>query len=258
MFLEKVAQIKKEEISKRKALVSLKDLEEKISRRPPPKDFMKAISDHGPLALIAEVKRASPSAGVIKEDVDLQRTIAAYQGGGASAISVLTEAHFFKGDLSHLRQVKEVTVLPVLQKDFILDPFQIYEGRAEGADAVLLIASLLEKGQLRDFVELTRKLKMFPLVEVHHEDDLEKALALDLPLIGINNRNLKTLEVDLRTTLGLRKSIPPETKVISESGIRGSEDVRLLKEAGVNGILVGEILMRSPDPASKIRELLAT
>ena len=148
-------------------------------------------------------------------------------------------------------------MLPVLQKDFILDPFQIYEGRAEGADAVLLIASLLEKAELEDFVELARKLGMFPFVEVHDEDDLEKTRSMNLPLIGINNRNLKTLEVDLKTTLGLRKAIPPETKVISESGIRSSEDVRRLKAAGVDGILVGEILMRSPDPASKIRELLA-
>ena len=256
MFLEKVSQIKKEEISKRKALVSLKDLEKKISRLQPPKDFVKAIYQNGPVALIAEIKHASPSAGMIKQEVNLQRTITAYQSGGASAISVLTEAHFFKGDLSHLREVKKLAALPVLQKDFILDPFQIYEGRAEGADAILLIASLLEREELRDFVGLAGELQMFPLVEVHQEDDLGKTLALDLPLIGINNRNLKTLEVDLKTTLGLRKAIPPETKVISESGIRSSEDVRLLKEAGVNGILVGEILMRSPDPASKIRELL--
>jgi indole-3-glycerol phosphate synthase len=258
MFLEKVSRIKKEEISKRKALLALEDLEKKIGHLPPPRDFLKAISQNGPVALIAEIKHASPSAGVIKEEVNLQRAITAYESGGASAISVLTEAHFFKGDLSHLREVKGATTLPVLQKDFILDPFQIYEGRAEGADAILLIASLLEKEELRDFVDLARKLEMFPLVEVHHEDDLEKALALDLPLIGINNRDLRTLEVDLKTTLRLRKAIPSETKVISESGIRNSEDVRLLKEAGVNGILVGEILMRSPDPASKIRELLTS
>lgn len=176
--------------------------------------------------------------------------------GGACAISVLTEAHFFKGNLSDLNRVKEKTILPVLQKDFILDPFQIYEGRASGADAILLIAALLDREELKDFAELVRDLHMIPLVEIHNEKDLEKISTLDLPLIGINNRDLKTFEVDLRTTLRLKGEIHSKTKVISESGIRSSQDVRHLREAGVDGILVGEILMRSSDPASKIRELL--
>jgi len=208
------------------------------------------------MALIAEIKRASPSVGVIKEDVDLCRIAREYQTGGACAISVLTEAHFFKGDLSYLCLIKERTSLPVLQKDFILDPFQIYEGRVSGADALLLIASLLDQKQLKEFVDLTQNLNMVPLVEVHNEDDLEKTSLLNLPLIGINNRDLRTFEVDLKTTLRLKGKISSKTKVISESGIKSSEDVRLLREAGVDGILVGEILMRSSDPASKIKELL--
>ena len=256
MFLEKVAEIKREEIAKRKSLFPQKEMEELISQLPPPRGFVEAISCHAPMALIAEIKRSSPSVGVIKEDIDLQRIASAYEAGGACAISVLTEAHFFKGDLSYLGQVKERTSLPLLQKDFILDPFQIYEGRASGADAILLIASLLDREQLKDFVSLARSLQLVPLVEVHNENDLEKTSTLDLSLIGINNRDLKTLEIDLKTTLRLKKKIPSWMRVISESGIRSAEDVRLLREAGVNGILVGEILMRSSDPTSKIRELL--
>ena len=256
MFLEKIVEIKKEEIQRRKTRFRQKEMEEMISSLPPPRNFMDAISQHHPMALIAEIKRASPSLGMIKEDIDLCRIACEYQTGGACAISVLTEAHFFRGDLSYLHRVKKETALPVLQKDFILDPFQIYEGRVSGADAVLLIASLLDRKQLKEFVDLTQKLHMVPLVEIHNEDDLGKTSSLNLPLVGINNRDLRTFEVDLRTTLRLKREIPPETGVISESGIKSYKDVKLLKEAGVNGILVGEILMRSPDPASKIRELL--
>jgi indole-3-glycerol phosphate synthase len=256
MFLGKIVQIKKEEIDIRKTLLPLKELEGRIKYLTQPRDFMDAISRNGPIALVAEIKRASPSVGVIKEDVDLFRIAYEYQTGGACAISVLTEVHFFKGDLSYLHLIKEKTSLPVLQKDFILDPFQIYEGRVSGADAILLIASLLDRGQLKEFVDLTQKLHLVPLVEIHNENDLEKTSPLNLSLIGINNRDLRTFEVDLRTSLRLRREISPETIVISESGIKSSNDVKLLKEAGVNGILVGEILMRSPDPALKIRELL--
>ncbi len=256
MFLEKIVEIKKDEIQRRKTQSRQKEMEEMIPHLPLPRDFMDAISQHGPMALIAEIKRASPSVGVIKEDVDLCRIAREYQAGGACAISVLTEAHFFKGDLSYLQLVKKETSLPVLQKDFILDPFQIYEGRASGADAILLIAALLDREQLKDFVDLVRHLQMISLVEIHDENDLKKISTLDLSLIGINNRDLRTFEVDLRTTLRLKREISSKTKVISESGIKSSRDVRLLREVGVDGILVGEILMRTPDPASKIRELL--
>lgn len=256
MFLEKIVDIKKDEIRRRKTPSRQKEIEEMISSLPPPRNFLESISQHGPIAVIAEIKRASPSVGIIKEDADLCSIVRDYQTGGACAVSVLTEAHFFKGDLSYLPLIRRETFLPVLQKDFILDPFQIYEGRVSGADAILLIGSILERDQLREFADLAQTLHMVPLVEVHNESDLEKALPLHLPLIGINNRDLTTFEVDLKTTLRLRREIPLETKVISESGIRSSEDVKLLRDAGVNGVLVGEILMRSSDPASKIRELV--
>ena len=256
MFLEKIVEMKKEEIQRRKTRSRQKEMEEMIPSLPLPRDFMKAILQHPPMAVIAEIKRASPSLGAIKEDVDIIQVARAYEKGGAPAISVLTEAHFFKGDLSYLHLIKEKVSLPLLQKDFILDPFQIYEGRVSGADAILLIAALLGREELSDFADLAMSLHMTPLVEIHNEEDLEKTSFLHLPLIGINNRDLRTFQVDLRTTFRLRRGIPGRTKVISESGIKSLEDVRLLRKAGVDGILVGEILMRSPDPALKITELL--
>ena len=254
--MEKVIAIQKEEINRRKTSSSLKEMKEKVSSLPSPRDLMNSISKSGPMALIAEIKQASPSAGVIRDGVDMGRIALAYQAGGASAVSVLTEAHFFQGALSHLRQVREAVSLPVLQKDFIIDPFQIYEGRMAGADAILLIAAILDPRQLREFAELAGGLALLPLVEVHDEEDLKKISGVDLPLIGINNRNLKTLEVNLETSFGLIQKISPEATVISESGIKNRKEVERLQEAGVKGILVGEVLMRAPDPAGKIRELL--
>lgn len=256
MYLEKIVETKKKEIQRRKTRSRQREMEEMISSLPPPHDFFGAISQYAPIALIAEIKRASPSLGVINKDVDIIQVSREYEKGGASAISVLTEPHFFKGDLAHLNLIKKTTSLPVLQKDFILDSFQIYEGRVSGADAILFIAALLDREQLKDCVGLARSLHMIPLVEVHNEDDLKKISVLDLPLMGINNRDLRTFEVDLETTIRLRKEIPSSVKVISESGIKSCQDVRLLREAGVSGILVGETLMRSAAPALKIRELL--
>jgi indole-3-glycerol phosphate synthase len=256
MFLENVAAIKREEINRRKNSISMEEMEEMIYDLPSPRDLAESISKNGPMALIAEIKQASPSAGVIQGRADIRRIACTYQAGGACGISVLTEAHFFQGDLAHLRQVKDVASVPVLQKDFIIDPFQIYEGRVAGADAVLLIAAILAPDQLREFVELARGLGLVPLVEVHDEEDLKKISGLDLLLIGINNRNLKTLVVDLKTTFRLMERIRPGIVVISESGIRTREDVKLLQQAGGKGILVGEVLMRAADPARKIRELL--
>ena len=256
MFLEKIVEAKREEIRRKKTPFRQRELEEIIPSLPLPRDVMDSISQHSPIAVIAEIKRASPSLGMINENVDILQFAREYEEGGASVVSILTETHFFKGDLSYLHLVKKETSLPILQKDFILDPFQIYEGRVSGADAILLIAALLDREQLNDFVDLARNLHMIPWVEIHNEDDLQKISSLNLPLLGVNNRDLRTFEVDLRTTLRLKKEIPSTVKVISESGIKSPQDVRLLKEAGVHGILVGEILMRSPDPASKIRELL--
>ncbi len=256
MFLEKIIKMKKEEVQSRKTRTRQKEMEETISHLLPPRNFAEAISQHTPMALIAEIKGASPSIGLIKEEVDIRRIASAYEEGGACAISVLTESNFFKGGISRLHQVKGETSLPILQKDFIIDPFQIYEGRISGADAILLIAPILDQEQLKDFVLLIQNLRMVPLVEIHDEKDLRKISSLHLPMIGINNRDLRTFQVDLRATLRLKKEIPPKTKVISESGIKSAEEVRVLREAGVDGILVGETLMRATDPASKIKELL--
>ena len=256
MFLEKVAAMKREEVHKRKNLSSLQEMQKKVSDLPAPREFLRALLNKCPMALIAEIKRASPSAGVIQEQVDFPRIAGEYQAGGASAISVLTEAHFFQGDLDHIGKVKKKVSLPILQKDFIIDPFQIYEGRIAGADAVLLIAAMITQGQVGEFTQLIRDLGMIPLVEVHNEEDLGKVSGLPLPLIGINNRNLQTLEVNLEVTCHLIKKIPQGTMVISESGIKNREDVKRLQQAGARGVLVGEVLMRSADPATKIRELL--
>jgi indole-3-glycerol phosphate synthase len=256
MFLEKVAALKKEEIHERKTLSSWGEMKKKIADLPPPRDLTESLTKKTPMALIAEIKRASPSAGVIRGEIDLPGLAEKYQAGGASAISVLTETHYFQGDLGHMAQVKKMVALPILQKDFIIDPFQIYEGRIAGADAVLLIAALMTQAQLGEFSQLTRELGMVPLVEVHDEEDLEKLAGLSLPLIGINNRDLQTLQVNLEVTCRLIQKIPQGTMVISESGIKNRQDVKRLQETGARSVLVGELLMRSADPAAKIRELL--
>lgn len=256
MFLEKVAALKKEEIHERKTLSSWGEMKKKIADLRPPRDLTESIIQKAPMALIAEIKRASPSAGVIREEIDLPGLAGKFQAGGASAISVLTETHFFQGDLGHMAQVKKMVALPILQKDFIIDPFQIYEGRIAGADAVLLIAAMMARDPLRECIQLTRELGMIPLVEVHAEEDLEKVSGLPLLLIGINNRDLQTLQVNLEVTCRLIKKIPQGAMVISESGIKNRQDVKRLQEAGARGVLVGELLMRSADPAAKIRELL--
>ncbi len=256
MFLEKVVEIKRKEILQKKTPSRMKEMEEILPQLLPPRDFMKAFPENGALSLVAEVKQASPSAGVIRKNADFSRIAKGYQSGGAKAISVLTESHFFQGTLHHLSLVREEVDLPVLQKDFIIDPFQIYEGRMAGADAILLIAAILDRHQIQEYVRLARSLGLAPLVEVHNEDDLGKISQFHLPFIGINNRDLKTLVVDLATTFRLMEKIPGGTTVISESGIKTRADVERLQKAGVQGILVGEALMRASDPAVKIRELL--
>jgi indole-3-glycerol phosphate synthase len=257
MFLKEIIKVKKAEVQGRKNPIRQKEMETVLPSLPLPRNLVDAILGHPPIALIAEIKRASPSLGAINENVDILQLTNEYEKGGASAISVLTESYFFKGDLFDLQQVKKATSLPILQKDFVLDPYQIYEGRVWGADAILLIAAILDRAQLHDYASLAQSLGMVPLVEIHDESDLEKTSGFSFPLIGINNRDLRTFGVDLNTSLNLKRQIPSATKVISESGIRDSRDVRLLREAGIDGILVGETLMRSQDPAAKIKELLS-
>lgn len=251
MFLKEIVERKRKEIKKRRS--DLKEMEKIISSLPMPRDFMANFNSKS-ISIIAEIKYVSPSQGILKDRIDNKGMASIYEKGGASAISVLTEKHYFKADISFIQEVKDYTSLPILQKDFIIDPYQIYEARAFGADAILLIASLLDREEIKDFIDLALILKMTPLVEVHSEEEIDKISTFQIPLIGINNRDLNTFEIDLTTTLRLIKHIPSNIKVISESGIKTKDHVRLLREAGVHGILVGEILMRSPDPLSILKE----
>lgn len=256
MFLQQVISRKKEELALKKNLFSLSELRRRIRDLPPPRDFYRTLSQKKTMALIAEIKRASPSAGWINKDADILLMAKEYELGGAAAISVLTEGIFFHGALPDLRLLRKATSLPLLQKDFIFDPFQVYEGRSLGADAVLFIVKILERSLLTELMELTQEQDLGCLVEVHDEEDLEKINGLSIPLIGINNRNLQTLSVNLETTFNLLKKIQGKGPIISESGIRNRDEVIRLAQAGVQGILVGEVLMRSSRPSLKIKELL--
>jgi indole-3-glycerol phosphate synthase len=236
--------------------LSLPALEQKIARAGPPKPFATAL--RGPhIRLIAEVKRASPTKGLIRPDLDAATMAQEYSANGAAAISVLTQDEHFGGSLADLVAVRQAVDLPVLRKDFIVEPYQVYEARAYGADAALLIVAILTPTQLKELVRLAHALGLTALVETHTAREVEEALAADAPVVGINNRNLRDFSVDLSTTLQLRPLIPSEVITVSESGIRTPEDVRLLREAGVDAVLVGEALVASANPGARIRELLA-
>jgi indole-3-glycerol phosphate synthase len=206
--------------------------------------------------IIAEVKKASPSKGVIRADFDPVAIARRYEEAGASAISVLTEEKFFQGSLAYLTACRDAITIPVLRKDFIIDEYQITEARAAGADAVLLIAALLDTDTLRAFREQAESIGMSALVEVHDENELESALSSDAMIIGINNRNLQTFQVSLETTYRLVKGIPSDKTIVSESGIATNDDLQRLADAGVHAALVGESLMRAGDPGQKLMELM--
>jgi indole-3-glycerol phosphate synthase len=211
------------------------------------------------IRLIAEVKKASPSKGVICQNFNPVHTARIYANSGAAAISVLTEPKYFQGSLNYLRDIKKELVdksLPLLRKDFIFDPYQVYESRAYGADSILLIVAILTPEKLSELLQLSHKLNMMCLVEVHNKEEMETAIKREAKIIGINNRDLNTFKVDLKTTARLRPLIPPDRIVVSESGIKSREDMNKLKEWGVNAALIGEALMSTPDIATKIRELL--
>jgi len=207
--------------------------------------------------VIAEVKRASPSKGLIAEKFHPVRIAREYQRGGASAISCLTDEPFFRGHLEHLAAIREAVSLPLLRKDFILEEIQLEEARAFGADAVLLIVAALKPQRLLELIRAAKTLGLEALVEVHEEEELEIALTAGAEIIGINNRNLKTFEVDLGTTIRLAQKVPKGVPVVAESGIKGPEDLKLLKEANVRAALIGETLMRAEDKAAKLKELLS-
>lgn len=231
-------------------------LRERLSDAPPVRDFAAALAAAPRMGLIAEVKKASPSAGVIRADFDPVAIATAYAAHGAHCISVLTDEQFFQGRLEYLSAIRQAGSLPVLRKDFILDPYQIVEARVFGADAVLLIAECLDDAQLSALYASTRELGMHALIEIYEPENLERVLRLHPSLLGINNRNLKTFATDLEHSVRLAKRIPRETLLVSESGIRNRDDVQRLRESGVRAILVGETLMRAEDLGAKIEELI--
>lgn len=255
-ILDQIVATKREEIAAAKSRVSERELTARFGSAPPPRDFFAAVSAPGAVRLIAEVKKASPSQGVIRADFDPVAIARVYAAHGASALSVLTDERYFQGSLDYLRQVREAVALPLLRKDFILDRYQVLEARAAGADAVLLIAECLDDCQLRSLFNFIVELGMTPLVELYEPENLPRVLEAGATLVGINNRDLRSFVTDLGHTLRLRPEIPPHCAVVAESGIRARADVETLAAAGVQAILVGESLMRAPDIGRAVDELL--
>ncbi|HHY92191.1 MAG TPA: indole-3-glycerol phosphate synthase TrpC [Firmicutes bacterium] len=256
MFLEEIVARKREDLIRLKETLPLTEVEVLARQAAPPRSFTLSLQQKRPLALIAEVKRASPSKGDLKPDLDAAALAQIYVEAGAAAVSVLTEEHFFQGSLDDLRRVREAVAVPVLCKDFLIDPYQVYLARAHGADAVLLIAALLEDAQQKELLGLAHELGMAALVEVHTATELERVRRTRAQVIGINNRNLVTFATDFRTCLNLKKEIPPDRIAVAESGIRTPADIARLVEAGFAAALIGETLVTAPSPGAKIRELL--
>jgi len=253
--LDTIVAHKRAELAELRRAVPEEELVSRAACAPAPRPFSAALRGPG-LRVVAEVKAASPSAGVLREDLDPQHLARRYAAGGACALSVLTDRRFFRGSPEHLQAARGATDLPVLRKDFTLEPYHVYEARALGADAVLLIAAVLRDRELAVLVRLAEQLGMAALVEVHTEEEVDRALAAGARLVGINNRDLRTFQVDLATTERLRPRIPDTVTVVSESGIQTPEDVRRVWDAGVRAVLVGSALVRSPDPARKLQELV--
>lgn len=264
MILDEIVADKRIELAASQRRVSLARLRQMAQDQPPALDFAAALRGIGArhaVPLIAEVKKASPSAGLIRADFNPVQIAQTYADNGAAAISVLTEIKYFQGSLSHLRDIREALGdkrVPLLRKDFIFDPYQVYEARAYGADGLLLIVAILTPDKLRRLLALSRKLGMECLVEVHDEAEVEVALKSDARIIGINNRDLRTFKTDLSTTERLRPLIPKDKIVVSESGIKGRNDVAKLKRWGVDAVLIGESLMASSDIAARMKELFGT
>ena len=258
--LQTILARKAEEIAERSGMRPLDAVREAALQAPEPRGFAQALrakraSDLP--AVIAEVKKASPSKGLIRADFDPAAIARSYEAGGAACLSVLTDADYFQGSDAYLRQAREACALPVLRKDFTIDAYQVYEARALGADCILLIVAALDDVRLADLTVLGLDLGMDVLVEVHDLDELERALQVPAPLLGINNRNLRTFDVSLDTTLALRDAVPADRILVTESGIGTRADVARMRDAGVHTFLVGETLMRQPDPGVALRELFA-
>ncbi len=260
-ILKKIVDVKRQEVAaalKRKSFEAVRaDAESRVMTR----DFVGALRNKieaGQAAVIAEVKKASPSKGVLREDFIPADIAQSYAEHGAACLSVLTDKDFFQGSVDYLKQARASCDLPVLRKDFMVDAYQVYEARAMGADCILLIAACLEDAQMREFEAIARSLDMAVLVEVHDTDELQRALKLKTPLMGVNNRNLRTFEVSLDATLGLLKDVPADRLLVTESGILNRADVQKMREANVHAFLVGEAFMRAPDPGVALAELFAT
>lgn len=260
MILDEIVANKRIKVKERKTSLPLSELKARINDLPDTKGFKNAIArgekKESPIRVIAEIKKASPSKGIIREDINVQRIAWIYEEGGAAAISVLTEERYFLGSIENLLMTRKVVNIPILRKDFIFDAYQIYEARAFGADAVLLIASILDKMQIDEYYGLTSDLGMDALVEIHDKKGLEKALETRAEIIGINNRDLKTFKIDLNTTYRLMDEIPEGKVIVSESGINNRYDLIQLQKAGIDAVLIGEALMREKDIGKKIKELL--
>lgn len=255
MILDTIVAQKKKEIQKQKIRMPQEKIANIIAGdKRSGRSFKQALAQKG-LSLIAEVKKASPSKGLLRADFDPLALSCCYEKNGAAAISVLTDEQFFQGSLENLQLVKTNTGLPVLRKDFLIDPYQLYEAKLYGADAVLLIAAILNKQELKAFIEISRELKLDALVETHSANELETALFCGAEIIGINNRDLQTFNTDLQVTIGLIDQVPPNILAVSESGISTSEHMQILADAGVDAVLVGEALVTSSDVASKVKEL---
>jgi indole-3-glycerol phosphate synthase len=254
MILDEIIAYKKEELAETKRRAPFADVKAKALDEQPTRGFAHALCGDD-LRLIAEVKKASPSKGVIRPDFDPVAIASVYEEAGASCLSVLTEKKFFQGSLEYLRLIRKAVKLPLLRKDFIIDAYQIHEARAAGADAVLLISACLEKQQMEDYIGISEQLGLDALVESHTYKELDKSLLAGASLIGINNRDLTTFKVNLQTTLDLLSDIPYDRIVVSESGIETRDDIVRLRQAGVDAVLVGESLMRETDIGKKVKEL---
>ncbi|MEM7096776.1 MAG: indole-3-glycerol phosphate synthase TrpC [Pseudomonadota bacterium] len=257
-ILDQILETKRDEVNDRKARTTKAELEEKIAAQPPARGFTQALANQAAAkepGVIAEVKKASPSKGVIREDFDPVAIARSYADNGATCLSVLTDEHYFQGHDDYLIAVRDAVPLPVIRKDFVIDEYQIYESRALGADCILLIASALTIMQLTVFKQVAKGVGIDVLIEVHNLSELQAALSLAPGLVGINNRNLKTFETSLDTTTELLEHIPSKTTVVTESGISTSADVAKMQNHDVHCFLVGEAFMRAPDPGQALQQL---
>jgi indole-3-glycerol phosphate synthase len=257
-ILKRILARKVEEIDERILKKGMEELSQRVAEAGAPRGFIRHLQEKlqtGQAAVIAEIKKASPSRGMLREDFNPAQIATSYEKGGAACLSVLTDVDFFKGADVYLQQARAACSLPVLRKDFIVDPYQVYEARVLGADAVLLIVAALSDGMLRELLQLSSHLGMDVLVEVHDAEELERALAIPAPLLGINNRDLRSFQTSLDVTLDLLEKIPEDRSVVTESGIHTVEDVALMRSRGVNVFLVGEAFMKAPEPGERLADL---